>query len=135
MNHKGRRPNVQISENEVNNAKELAMNSVQNSREEAPKSSDIPIRAPNQEAAKGEHIVVRGMNKGSVITKVVVVGDVVFFDVNEEPLESKGEGGEHFSDPPIDSIIEEINPPDALPLGDPIEFEGGLPSGQLPKQC
>lgn len=56
------------------------------------------IRGPMKAAAVSEHTVVRGLNKGRVVSKEVIQHRGSNLNLN---LLQGSDGGEHYSDPPI----------------------------------
>lgn len=75
---KGRRPNVQITEKEVTNAKDIPRSHVPTQTEATTVSQRAPLHLSNHAAAERDHTVVSGSDKGAKIVKEVVIGENVF---------------------------------------------------------
>lgn len=119
----------------MNNAKGTTKKAVSNHIEGNNQAIQAPVRKSNQAAVESEHTVVRGTDKGRVISKEVVIGETVLLEEDGCPFNVRVDDGKHFSDPPEGVSMEEDDPLGVEQVIGPDQWVDELPSGQLTQNC
>lgn len=135
-----RRPNVQIFEKEVSNAKGNSSSSIPTYMDILENVVSKSVSKPKHVAAEQDFTVVRGSAKSGVISKEVMVNESPFNIVvglnNEIPSSFRMENQlEHHNDPSDINLMEEDVLVSPLVVNGVIEQMVGLPSGQHSSQC